>query len=688
MVKKNILKKLDSLILKNQSEIIHQSLQKKQLKNLNTNLQFFKENSIEIYNDYCDYQATKYVFGYDSYGHSNIYDNTNHSYLYAKNHQEVSLEQVSEFNNHPNQVGITLEVPINSSNIFKEPLFIKKFYDDLAAQTLNVKFDEPVKTIGFMIVIGIGLGEHIKLIIEKYDIKHLILIESEPDIFFSSLHTMDWPKITKPFSQLGHSLNLFIDKPPETILNNIAKLYIEKGQLHAAKTYFFVHSCTEKSVQTISFLQKYFANTLNTQGFIEDELISISHSLNNLNMQIPIVNKILKSKLPQCLICGNGPSLDDSIPFIDQIQDKYLIVSCGSTIGTLLKADIIPDIHIELERTFMTTESLLSMNIPSNVLQQTLFIGFNTVPPETFALFKNKIMVLKDLDGGSEAINARLQEYLPLLSYCNPTVTNAGLSVILSLGFKNIFLAGIDLGSRDPMIHHALSSEYYNEENQPFQTYETIGHDIQIQGNLRDKVYTNQELLQSNINIAELITRYPDCHVSNLSDGAMIKNTETIIHQQLMDTPCNDIEKGKIIQKIISEATLPIDIMYKTNAKQAITLLKPTLDLLHQLSIHSLPRIQDTNSLYNHLFELINVVIQFSDNNSICKSTTAGSLNKFFLYIYLHAFHTKGKLDNSLQFSLGIFKKFILYCINLLEKNILTTHSELLQSRRESLDEN
>ena len=482
----------------------------------NQNLNFFKKGNIELYDEYHNYQPKNNIFKFDRQNRANIFEESTKNFLYKKNHEELSTEQTNDFFQNPNQITITLERSDSTNSFFKEPEIIDGFFDHIDRKKMRGECNESnedLKEIGFLIIIGIGLGEHIKALVEKYHIRHLILIEPDPDIFYASLHTIDWQKISQHLPSPKHSLNLFINKNPLTILNNLTSLYNTKGQINAVKTYLFCHTICKKTKETISFLKKNYANTINNQGFIEDEHLSISHNLNNLNQNISIISKIKSKSDTPCIICGNGPSLDDSIPHIKKRLKDFIVISCGSTLGTLLKADIIPDIHIELERTVMTTDSILSLNIPKEVFQNVLFIGFNSVPPETFSLFSKKIMALNSCDSGSEALLNWLGVNLPVIAYCNPTVTNAGISVMLHLGFQEIYLAGVDLGCRDAKIHHALSSAYYEENNKPFETYLPRDNTIECKGNFRQTVYSNPELIQSNINISQAISLYKNIKI-------------------------------------------------------------------------------------------------------------------------------------------------------------------------------
>ena len=90
-------------------------------------------------------------------------------------------------------------------------------------------------------------------------------------------------------------------------------------------------------------------------GYQVDEynmLANTSANFNSLKHKIflsPFSEKDTIKDLP-VVITGSGPSLDTLIPFLVENRDKFILVSGGSSISTLLDAGIKPDIHAQLER--------------------------------------------------------------------------------------------------------------------------------------------------------------------------------------------------------------------------------------------------------------------------------------------------------------------------------------------------
>ncbi|WP_088330247.1 6-hydroxymethylpterin diphosphokinase MptE-like protein [Lacimicrobium sp. SS2-24] len=75
-----------------------------------------------------------------------------------------------------------------------------------------------------VVVLGIGLGFHIQELIERYQIRHLLVYEPEPQYFKSSTMLIDWLRILQLAKDKGTALFLQIEKDGRDFINNIQEL--------------------------------------------------------------------------------------------------------------------------------------------------------------------------------------------------------------------------------------------------------------------------------------------------------------------------------------------------------------------------------------------------------------------------------------------------------------------------------
>ncbi len=112
---------------------------------------------------------------------------------------------------------------------------------------------------------------------------------------------------------------------------------------------------------------------------------------------------------------------------------------------------------------------------------------------------------------------------------CNPTVTNAGLSFVLSMGFTEVLLIGVDLGQKTAASHHSSLSVYHDLEKRSKGKIKAGGEELEqslVPGNFGGEVYANW-ILSLSRNEMELLLSWPnpvgrEHAVYNLNDGALI----------------------------------------------------------------------------------------------------------------------------------------------------------------------
>src|SRR5690606_30014369 len=104
-----------------------------------------------------------------------------------------------------------------------------------------------------------------------------------------------------------------------------------------------------------------FTRMFGQSGFIEDENLGIAHFLHKLKPQSIFIKKYPMPsdvQLPMALIIGSGPSIDKQINYIKKVQNQCIIFSCSSSIEILYNNNIIPDFHVEIERTHIMMDRL------------------------------------------------------------------------------------------------------------------------------------------------------------------------------------------------------------------------------------------------------------------------------------------------------------------------------------------
>jgi hypothetical protein len=391
-------------------------------------------------------------------------------------------------------------------------------------------------------ILGAGLGYHLEMLAEQLDAAYVYLFEPEPDCFFAMLHTVDLRPIIQKCQARGGFMKITIGGAAETFVNEINAMLTQRGPFNLARMLIYRHYYGDDINNAFQMIHDLAYRYVGGWGFFEDEAISIAHSLSHVENNIPFLRKPnprdRESQYP-VFIVGNGPSLDKTIDLIKQYRNNAIVISCGSALRSLSQQGIVPDIHIEVERTYHVYDWLRYAAIPE-VFEHSILIGPNTLHPQVVGLFKRKCLYIKPNDSGGDLIqNAAHRRYLDLY-FCAPTVTNGAAAVAVALGFKNLFLFGADYGFRSDEYHHSKDSAYYQKEWKG-ETTKMAGH-LEVEASRGDTVFTTPVFDLSRGVMEMLLEKHP-VQCFNLSDGAKIQGATFI-------DPDLPIDAGMILTEV------------------------------------------------------------------------------------------------------------------------------------------
>lgn len=515
---------------------------------LTKNLLSLQKYMPEIYEAFKNYKEKHVFLTIDDQQNINLVKDGN--LIYPTDPKAETAAQLDKFRKSPRHFNyrpnITLGKTLIPANFLQQHHLLEieqlRLNDThFVAKTAGLPNCVPLLTI-----IGLGLGYHLEALVNEYEIQHLYIFEPEADIFYCFLHIIDLEPIIQKCIQNRRTISIKIGDSAEGFINFFPEFLRDKGQFFGCRHYFYRHYHSEKIDSAFQMLHDLIHRTLQGWGFYEDELIALSHTLLNFQHNYPLLanRKYLpefKFNIP-VIIVGNGPSLDDSIADIQRNQDKAIIFSCGSALMALHKAGIKPDFHVEIERALNVDDWLVAIN-DADYLKQIICICFNNIHPNVAKRFKNTIMVLKPNDVGAllakEIINSPIPESL---IHSNPTVVNGGVASAVALGFKTLYLFGVDMGFKNKDHHHSKNSGYYANEQFKTEAPETYSYE----GNFGESVQTTQDYDFSRFQIEHLLEKNPDVLCFNCSDGVRIALT----------TPLRSSEIEMSVEKEVKALTL------------------------------------------------------------------------------------------------------------------------------------
>lgn len=491
---------------------------------------------------------------------------------------------------------VSLEPPPPREDIiaFK---YTHKLYQIIGQQ--NTYTLPPLKEGGFiplLIVVGVGFGMHIKELMERYHIQNLILVDV-PLYFRLSLYWLDWEWVFDQYSDGKKQLhivltdNKYSQKHPDEAYEPILRAIQGMNPATAWFSYYFQHLAYEPPLKPIEWLREHPILRQLLYGYFDDELWSLDWTIEKVVKGVPMYYGDVKvPKGSVAFVLGAGPSLDRHMDLLEKYKDKVVIVSCGSTITSLEKVGLKPDIHVELERTKYTYDML--SEVDPNFLKGIFLVTTNTVWTQCFDLFEEGGFVLKSGDTGREFLRL-LGIKAPDLANISPTVTAMGVSLCASLGFEEVYLLGVDLGSKDPKLHHSKKSNYYNPKSMLSKV--PVELNKAVPGNFGGTVYTNFLFEETGYAIHKTIYQ-TGIKVYNMSDGIRIKDAIPLDPEDLdiRTTP----KKEGVLKAI--KSNFRSDYVGKINPKEPLEELYKVF-LKAEEVVRSLPKPKDLVEAFYHM---------------------------------------------------------------------------------------
>ncbi|MDZ7923456.1 MAG: 6-hydroxymethylpterin diphosphokinase MptE-like protein [Marinagarivorans sp.] len=594
----------------------------------NRNMEAFKQLSPQIYDQFIAYQPEELRLIYTDDGHLNLANyQLNNKLVYQGDPVEFSQNQYQAFKALPTLSNIKFGKSIITNEDHIHPNIINR-YIDFFEETKDTQQRHTQVPIGFMLVTGCGLGYHIAKMVEELDIYNLCIFDPHKDSFYAALHTIDWLPILQKMTTQGRMLKLFIGVEPKDAMTDMKLMTDKIGLFNFVYTFIYRHFSSEKETAFIELYKKEFHLAAAGTGFFDDEKISLAHTVYNINKGFKYLksgNQVIEDT-PLFLI-ANGPSLDKHIDYIRKHQNNAIIMTCGTAISSLAKTGIKPDFHIEMERSAITP-SFLKHGTTAEYREGVSLICLNTAAPQMTELFDDVCLAVKPNDLGALFIEKTYPDQpQSKLILCNPTVTNAGLSCGLTLGFKNIVLLGVDLGMPSDGEHHSALSIYHDIEKKNKTTAPVNKGNYNIPGNFGGTVSTNP-ILHSTKNNMEMLLRHIErsgisVNVLNPNNGALIDCTQTVQSHDLPDY--SGTAKAQVIHTIKTQLMAKLPPKYISDEDFKSTELKDFYALKAQLILPK--NINNSLELHAAMNKIFKTIIK---ENPINKLLLRGSINSAF----------------------------------------------------------
>ncbi|MCW8917030.1 MAG: DUF115 domain-containing protein [Magnetovibrio sp.] len=476
--------------------------------------------------------------------------------FYGMGASAFAKRQLDKYWQAPERLGIT---PVSSDTVDTEGgkfLYdILKFADD---NDITFNAERTRDNAFHLLLLGVGLGQHIAPLIERTAARNIIIVEPNFEFIYQSLYVLDWRDTFGEHIENKGGVNILIDSDATVVQAEIKRIFRVSGPACFDGLTVFQHYSNPVFERIKRFLRDEGDLLYTGLGFFEDELNMVANTYKNLKSgKERVFYANTSPKFTPVFVVGSGPSLDKSLDVIRANQDKAIVISCGTSLAPLVRGGVMPDFHIELER------SEYQVKMPKIIAEETdissvCLVASTTVVPEVQDNFSKRVYFFRNMLSSFPLFS---DNFYNCVRYPSPTVSNAGLSFAQDLGFRKFYFFGIDLGFLDPNDHHSKGTVYtemlgYSDEHH---------WDRETPGNFGGTVKSTYVLQWTRQSFELSFTTSSDGHTYyNCSDGGYIEGVVPLL-PEFVDLPQLSQPKSEIVNDLIE--TFPVYTSDDFNAR-------------------------------------------------------------------------------------------------------------------------
>jgi hypothetical protein len=377
-----------------------------------------------------------------------------------------------------------------------------------------------------LVLFGAGLAQHIDPLLEITKARSICILEPNLECLWQSLHVYDWTPLLSRNGENLHSVSVLVSDDP-IVLSNYARQHCRyRSPVAIDWAFCFLHYNNAILQQAMQMLKRDAHLMISGLGFMVDEFEMVRATYHNYNAEgFKLYRQLRQDLRAPAFVVGSGPSLDSEFDFLRKHQHNAVIFACGTSVAALMANGIRPDFCLILENGDINYEIMSQINAQHGISDIPL-IASATVSPLLKKVFKNIIYFQRSALSSFAVFGNPAN----VLTEAGPTVTNTGVHSALEMGFREIYLFGVDLGGRSKGRHHSVYSPYTQEDAEvklEQDLFEFEGAlDRPLPGNFGGIVLADVNFVWSRDTMERMIERHRVGHIIyNCSDGLRIAGT-------------------------------------------------------------------------------------------------------------------------------------------------------------------
>ena len=658
-----------------------------------SNLEFFKEHDLELFNKLNtlsmmieeEYFKENFVLEFvKENGGFDILNLATNSYTYGRNAHLINenflnncdFSKKSIFSNLVNNLYLPRDknIEISSSKFDILDNIIHDNMSQYASVLGHCYFEDKIyKEIDKFFFLGNLLGTHLKSFQEKMAFKCCFIYEPNLEIFRLSLFVTDYRSLN------DKSQCIFSVMDEEDILVTKLNRFFSGMFIYSSyniKYYKMIN--VEDGVFHKVLSELYLSNdsSYDYTKLLFDTFYSVSEHINKykiLTTKNKSANFSLTNDKPTLLIAA-GPSLTKNMNWLKENQDKFILVAIGATYKKLFDNGITPDIVTTVDPKYHILDSTHFNLEDVKLLKNTIVLASINTPTKILDRFnQEKLFLYEVVDNFKNNSNA----------YNGISIGEITLSLLLDMNVKDIYLLGTDLAfdEKTGLSHFDgyvnKREDFENEKSKVNEVLETGNSSrkefIEVKGNKKEKVVTNRIFALSINQYVQIISLYKKAsqNIYNLcEDGAYIEGT-ILKAIETIDTSKNLEDKHFLFNNLEKISEFGLNKMEFKELDIKIDNLKFIKKLLNE-QFYKQKNSSDILKFNDKFLSVFNLMIK--KNDKFFLSIISNYFNFVMPYIN-YSLNDKNLLDTDMKIKLAqvenIFCKQVLNLVDIYEAYLL-----------------
>ncbi len=352
---------------------------------------------------------------------------------------------------------------------------------------------------GELTIVGFGLGYHIKILLEEYNLTKLEIIVLNSDVFKWALEN------TPGIQEIINDKRVFFKALDfkTTISNLETNLFI-----HLESAMLFPNEFIRTALLQIRLQKAGGANNILVPDFHEKE------NIKNIKKYFPVKQLFNSNKNKTAYILGAGPSLDDYIDFFKNLDDENsIVIVCNTVLTKLITNNISYDYITLIEMLDKVIENFDKVSDSKKPL-----ISYIYSHSKVLSSYLGKVYVAYHKDSKNKKLD--LGEL-----HSKGNVIHLSTTLAIAMGCNKIRFCGVDFAFSKGMKYGNGVSSNTKFDKKYYEKLEVL----KVKGIESEEVYTSLPYNLPRIYLEQIINENPQIEFENMGlCGAKINGATQI----------------------------------------------------------------------------------------------------------------------------------------------------------------